>query len=234
MSPSLHEPPLNEDWTKNSLFEKQLEIEAKPSIELLDATRKNSSCVEQQSHFERRYRTVQNLLLEFLERLVIRSNLLQQMVINCHRRSFRSLLRKLSTIERVTIVGGGLFPRTALILRELLPDAKLTIVDVNLRNLERARRFMGNSVKFKNDRFRPTDSCADDLLVIPLSFNGDLEAIYRNPPARVVAVHDWIWNRRGTGSVVSVALLKRLNLVFGREASLEAHCKPRVLRDSQT
>ena len=32
-------------------------------------------------------------------------------------------------------------------------------------------------------------------------------------PARAVAVHDWIWHRRGEGFVVSFLLLKRLNLV---------------------
>ena len=56
-----------------------------------------------------------------------------------HRRAFRALLPQLQTVRRVTIVGGGLFPRTALILRELLPAAHLTIVDSDPRNLETAR-----------------------------------------------------------------------------------------------
>ena len=60
-----------------------------------------------------------------------------------HRRAFRALLPQLPTVRRVTIVGGGLFPRTALILRELLPAAHLTIVDSNPRNLETARAFLG-------------------------------------------------------------------------------------------
>ena len=40
-------------------------------------------------------------------------------------------------------------------------------------------------------------------------------SIYARPPAKAVFVHDWIWRRRGTSRVVSVALLKRLNLVHG-------------------
>jgi hypothetical protein len=52
-----------------------------------------------------------------------------------------------------------------------------------------------------------------DLIVIPLSFIGDRGAIYRTPPARQVLVHDWIWSRHGSGAIVSVLLLKRINLV---------------------
>jgi hypothetical protein len=54
---------------------------------------------------------------------------------------------------------------------------------------------------------------ASDLLVVPLCFDGDREAIYRHPPARAVIVHDWLWRPRGTSRVVSFALLKRVNLV---------------------
>jgi hypothetical protein len=52
-----------------------------------------------------------------------------------------------------------------------------------------------------------------DLLVVPLAFTGDRAAIYRQPPAPVVLVHDWFWRRRGSGVVVALTLLKRLNLV---------------------
>jgi hypothetical protein len=49
--------------------------------------------------------------------------------------------------------------------------------------------------------------------VIPLSLDGDRAGIYRHPPSSAVLVHDWIWRRRGTGAIVSAALLKRINLV---------------------
>jgi len=49
--------------------------------------------------------------------------------------------------------------------------------------------------------------------VIPLSFIGSRQDVYGNPPARAVLVHDWLWNRQGTGVRVSWLLLKRLNLV---------------------
>jgi hypothetical protein len=51
------------------------------------------------------------------------------------------------------------------------------------------------------------------MIVIPLSFIGDRDRVYREPPARVVLVHDWIWKPRGGGVRVSWLLLKRLNLV---------------------
>jgi hypothetical protein len=53
------------------------------------------------------------------------------------------------------------------------------------------------------------------LLVIPLAFDGDREAIYRLRGAAALAVHDWIWRRRGISRVVSPALCKRINLLIG-------------------
>jgi hypothetical protein len=54
-----------------------------------------------------------------------------------------------------------------------------------------------------------------DLVVFPLSFEGDRDALYDRPPARTVIIHDWLWRKRGVSGIVSVALLKRLNLVRG-------------------
>ena len=46
-----------------------------------------------------------------------------------------------------------------------------------------------------------------------LNARGNRNAIYTQPPAPAVIVHDWIWRRRGTSRIVSLALLKRINLV---------------------
>jgi len=43
--------------------------------------------------------------------------------------------------------------------------------------------------------------------------HGNKSGFYRMRLARHVAVHDWLWLRRGRSVVVSWALLKRLNLV---------------------
>jgi len=153
--------------------------------------------------------------LETLERLVLGSSRLQRFVLASHRRAFQCLLPQLPSISRVTIVGGGLFPRTALIMRELLPEARLVIVDSDARNLETARRFLGigASVEYRNERFVPGPSSDCDLAVIPLCFDGERAAVYREPPARAVLVHDWMWRRRGSGAIVSILLLKRVNLI---------------------
>jgi hypothetical protein len=49
--------------------------------------------------------------------------------------------------------------------------------------------------------------------VIPLAFIGDRRAMYGKRRAGFTLVHDWIWARHAKGAVVSVFLLKRLNLV---------------------
>jgi hypothetical protein len=151
--------------------------------------------------------------LEALEHLVLRSPRLQRFVLQSHRKAFRSLLAQLPNIRRATIVGGGLFPRTALILRELLPAAHLTIVDSNLRNLEIARMFLDGNIECRTGRYVPGESSDCDLTVIPLCLHGDRAAIYRHPPSPAVLVHDWIWHPQGSGAIVSAVLLKRLNLV---------------------
>jgi hypothetical protein len=150
-----------------------------------------------------------------LERLVLRSALLQRFVLRAHERAVRRLLPALPAVHTVGIVGGGLFPRTAIILHRLLPEARLLLIDLSAENLQTARAFLKADAEFVNDRFDAASSCDFDLLVIPLAFVGDRAAIYRRPPAPAVLVHDWLWRRRGAvvSEVVSWALLKRLNLV---------------------
>jgi hypothetical protein len=112
----------------------------------------------------------------------------------------------------VGIVGGGLFPRTALILEKLLPRSRLVIIDQDAAHLEIARKLVGERVEFVHATFDASKRAPYDLVILPLSFRGDRGAAYRNPPAPAVLVHDWLWQRRGRGTVVSILLLKRLNL----------------------
>jgi hypothetical protein len=152
--------------------------------------------------------------LETLEKIVLRSPALQRFVLESHLRAFRALLPHLPPIRRAAIVGGGLFPRTALILRKVLPAAQIVVVDANSENLAIARSLLGGNIEFVHQRYVPGVFGDCDLLVIPLAFKGDRAAIYERPPSRAVLIHDWIWRRRGTGTVVSAALLKRMNLVL--------------------
>src|SRR5262249_34119601 len=61
------------------------------------------------------------LSLEGLERLVLRRPRLQRFVLGRHERAFRRLLPQLGAVSRVAVVGGGLYPRTLLVLQRLLP-----------------------------------------------------------------------------------------------------------------
>lgn len=149
-----------------------------------------------------------------LERIVLRWPALQRFVLNRHECAFRSLLNEVPPARRIGIVGGGLFPRTGLILRRLLPESRLALIDQSATNLDVARSFLSGDVEFINKRFAPEMSCDYDLLVIPLAFDGDRRVIYQLPPAPMILVHDWIWRRRRSSAVVSWLLLKRLNLVM--------------------
>ncbi len=77
--------------------------------------------------------------LDALERLVLHSQVLQRGVLHVHRRAFARLLPAVGPVSHVAIVGGGLFPRTALILRDLLPSARIVIIDASVDNLRRAQ-----------------------------------------------------------------------------------------------
>jgi hypothetical protein len=151
--------------------------------------------------------------LERLERWVLRSPRLQRFLLDRHGRAFAALLPRLAGVRRAAVVGGGLWPRTPLVLRRLLPDARLVVIDRSADNLSAAGPFLPEGVEVVNDFYDPARMNDFDLVVIPLSFLGDREALYRRPPAPAVLVHDWIWRRRGQGVVVSWLLLKRLNLV---------------------
>jgi hypothetical protein len=153
------------------------------------------------------------LSLDTLERWVLRSRILQRFVLDRHERAVRALLPHLPAVRRVGVVGGGLFPRTLLILRRLLPEARLLAIDRSADHIHIARRLAPQGVEFVHDFYEPDRPHDFDLLVVPLAFVGDREALYRRPPARAVLVHDWIWRRRGMSVVVSPLLLKRLNLV---------------------
>lgn len=166
--------------------------------------------------------------LEQLERWALRSDTLQRFMINRHERAFRALLPALQRrpLHRVGIIGGGLFPRTVMVLGCLLPESRLVVVDASARNIDAARDYLerhyGYSahVGFVEGRFDPVSHQDFDLIVIPLGFLGDRAALYREPMHPAVIVHDWFWRVRGqAGVVVSYLLLKRLNLVIHMEAA---------------
>jgi hypothetical protein len=160
-------------------------------------------------------RWIEVLSLEGLERLVMAVPVLQVPVLYVHERALRRLLPAFARARTVVVVGGGLFPRTALVLGRLLPEAHLTIVDLDADHLRIARRFLDDRIDWRTECFTGAELHGVDLLVIPLSYVGDRQRLYLNPPAPLMLVHDWIWRRRVDGSSI-VPLLKCVNVVKRR------------------
>jgi hypothetical protein len=157
--------------------------------------------------------------LDACERAVLRSRLLQRFVLAVHRRALRALLRahaaEFAGVNSVVVVGGGLFPRSALLLAELLPQARITVLDADAANLRRAAALLPAGVEVRCGRFAPGERLAGDLVVLPLALRGDRAACYAHPPAGLTLVHDWLWRSGERGAAVPW-LLKRINLVRAR------------------
>jgi hypothetical protein len=162
-------------------------------------------------------------LLGWLEGLLFGRPWLQRFVLAQHRAALKALAPRLGPVERVAIVGGGLFPRTAILLSELWPDATLTLIDANPAHLDRARselarRGLGARAIYRAGRFEPQTG-GFDLVVVPLAYEGDRDALYRSPTSARLLIHDWIWRPRGQAGVrVAWLCVKRLNLVTGSGA----------------
>jgi hypothetical protein len=155
--------------------------------------------------------------LDGLEELVCRSPRLQRFVLQAHERAFAKILRKIPSPQRVVIVGGGMFPRTALILQRLVPDAELILIEARQDRLQRAKGWLSDEIKCvrmfctATNLFEFADEA--DLVIVPLALRGHKAEFYEYPPAPYVLVHDWIWRSRGQSVVLSWLLLKRLNMV---------------------
>jgi hypothetical protein len=164
------------------------------------------------------------IAIDALERATLGVPAVRRALVSTHTRAFALLLARTDAraIREVTIIGGGLFPRTALVLARLLPHARLTLLDAVPAHLDRARAFLeagapsaAKAARYVTGRFDPhAPPPRADLLVVPLAFRGDRACFYAAPPAPRVVVHDWLWRRRGTCGVrISLLLVKRLNLV---------------------
>jgi hypothetical protein len=153
-----------------------------------------------------------------LERLALRSPHLQTWLISVHARALSVLWPQVGAVSRVAVVGGGLFPRTALALRQVAPACSLVLIDTSASNLARAEAYLAgvgalHDVELRHAHFDAGCAEAFDLVVLPLAFLGEKQALLCGS-ARTWLVHDWLWRVRGPRSVViSLWLLKRLNLV---------------------
>lgn len=193
---------------------------------------------ERSSGFPPVLRWLERCNLDTLERWVLRSPRARSWLLQTHAKAIAALAAHVSDVRTVAVVGGALFPRTAIVCRALFPGARIAVVDASLENIATARALLGDStIEFRHATFTPGSDAewgADrgdgglavdpghagrraDLVVIPLALRGERAAVYANPPGRWCIVHDWIWNRRGVATaVVSPFLLKRVNLIASR------------------
>jgi hypothetical protein len=167
-------------------------------------------------------------LLARLEELALRPGPIQRFMLASHRRALAELLPVVSAARgrprRIAIVGGGLFPRSALLLAELMPGCELVLIDADAGHLRtaaaclRQRAPLPARLELQHGFFEPAEwprYAGFDLVVVPLAFVGSRGALYALSDGPALLVHDWLWRRGGTAStVISLLLLKRLNLVL--------------------
>jgi hypothetical protein len=165
-------------------------------------------------------RWLDTFTLEGLERMVLRSPALQYAIVAAHERAIRLVFAAgaeatpREAVHSIGIVGGGLFPRSAIVARRIWPKADIRIIEAQLGHLDIARPMLPGGVTLEHRQFAPACREEDvDVLIVPLAFVGSRDVVYREPPAPIVLVHDWIWHRRGRGTIVAWWLLKRINLV---------------------
>ena len=207
-------------WLYNRLFFNDgyhIEHHARPAWHWTTLPKSREAMEQNVSPWPSVLRWMEHLSLDGLEELVCHSVWLQRRVVRMHERALASLLARMPRPRRVIVVGGGLFPRTAMVLRRLLPEATITVVDMREDRIEKARRWLDEGVELIRGFCTAENLSAlagqVDLVVVPLALRGGKAEFYRRPPAPYLLVHDWLWRPRGQSVVVSMALLKRINLV---------------------
>ena len=201
----------------NSLFLNDgyhVEHHAHPAAHWLNLPRRRAERARA-SRWPAALRWIESINLETLESFVLRSKILQRFVLSRHAAAFEALLKQVEphAFKNVAIVGGGLFPRTALVLRQLLPQCALTIIEENPEHIAIARRWLDEGVEYVVTHYDGASEREFDAVVIPLAFRGNREELCAKKAAKTLFVHDWIWRRRPQSQIISWLLLKRLNRV---------------------
>lgn len=154
-----------------------------------------------------------------LERLVLRSAWLQRVIVDVHARAIARVASGLPSPRRVAIVGGGLFPRTALVARRLFPHATVVVIDRSEESIATARSFLARhghaAPEFVHAAWEPGAEADFDLVFVPLALVAGSGRPALARAAAPLVVHEWAWRRSGAASaVIAPWLLKRVSLVL--------------------
>jgi hypothetical protein len=157
------------------------------------------------------------LNLNGLETVVTRFPFLQRGMTVTHEKAVRKLVEDRRPPKHVVIIGGGLFPRTALVVHAIWPAAAVTIIDSNPRHLAMCRRWLRGDEILVCKRVSSDSLPEADMVFVPLAFDQDKGAIYECSEQQCVVLHDWVWNTRADrvarSTIPSIFLFKRLNLL---------------------
>ena len=175
---------------------------------------------------------MQTLLCSFLdvvERIIMNIPFLRDWILYTHESAIRQLFSSEEQApQRIVVIGGGIFPRTAIIMKKLFPESQIIIQDMNEGSLKLAENYLrktnneGNIYYF-NSMYDGTvhgtkngsayGNCSGSIygtiMVFPLAFRG--MSINSKSPYKTVK-HCWIWENEPCVKqcIVSYFLMKKV------------------------
>lgn len=163
-------------------------------------------------------------ILSWLEKVALAVAPVQGFLIRRHTEAFARLTKTIANFEPhgILIVGGGLFPRSVLVVSKLWPEAHIQVLDQEADHIARAQRYLTekgadlNKVMFRQETFEPELPTAADMVILPLAYVGNRMSLYvPRKDGAVTLIHDWWHVRRGDRSTpITVWVWKRLTLVL--------------------
>jgi hypothetical protein len=168
------------------------------------------------------FNKMQAYILIKLENQIFHFPKLQSRIIANHKQAVAKLMfqYQVPVPSKICVIGGGGFPRSVILLRQLYPSAKIMVVDKCLNNLAIAKRHLQNQnhalerIQLCNGLAASTHLSIYDLVLVPLGFNGDKKSLFTtslHTSKTVFLLHAWMWHSGEKGIRVSWWLLKRIN-----------------------
>ena len=133
-----------------------------------------------------------------LERLCFVVPPLAAAMVRSHARALALLAPLIGTPRAIAVVGGGLFPRSALALVTVFPEARITLVDARPAHLDLAREYLertqpdlARQLTYRAQRVRTLAELDADLVLLPLAFEGEASELWSTRQRPAAIVHEW-------------------------------------------